>query len=142
MAAYFDRVRVVQNGIDFYEVPGNVKSSTYMWDNKLVAVNGFSQNHQISGYICGNGEGSVVITVNLQSDKAPIDYQAIDFDNNPMSLQLIIPKSNYGSDVYAKSSTFLIPNVRFGSQSNDTPNEGTAATITYHFLCPTPGRWL
>jgi hypothetical protein len=138
---YFDRFRVEINGQDLGGKPGNVVSLSVSRDGGISWVEGFSENHQISGTILGNKKVIFRITINLQSNTLPIDFSSFDYDANEVNLLLIAAAGNYGTDVYKGGNVYVLPNVAWAN--DDMPASlGVNVKNDLVFYVRSPDFWL
>lgn len=138
---YFDRFRVKINGQDIAGKPGNVKSLSVSRDGGISWVEGFSQDHTVSGTVLGNKKVIFRITINLQSNTLPTDFSAIDYDSNQVNILLFAAATNYGNDVYADGNTYILPNVAWAN--DDMPASlGINVTNDLVFYVRSQDHWI
>ncbi len=112
---YFDRFRATINGVDMFQKPGNIVSLSVSRDGGLTWVEGFSQDHTVSGTVLGNKKVIFRITANLQANSLPVDFSAIDYDNNTVNIMLIAAAGNYASNVYSGGNIYMLTNVAWAN---------------------------
>lgn len=112
---YFDRFRALNNGVDMFNKPGNVTSVSVSRDGGLTWVEGFSQDHTVSGTIIGNKKVIFRISANLQADSLPVDFSIIDYDNNTVNIMLIAAAGNYAKNVYAGGNIYMLTDVAWAN---------------------------
>lgn len=112
---YFDRFRATMNGVDMFGRPGNIVSLSVSRDGGLTWVEGFSEDHNVSGTTLGNKKVIFRITANLQANSLPVDFSAIDYDNNTVNILLIAAAGNYANNVYAGGNIYQLSDVAWAS---------------------------
>ena len=127
---YFDRFRVLLNGLDFAGQPGNIKSLAVSRDGGLSWVDGMSQDHNPSGVLLANKHIIFKITENLQYNSEPIDFSAIDYSATSVDIILSAPNTQYvpqGGNVYENGSFYMLNTVAW---ANDAMSAHYGANVT------------
>jgi hypothetical protein len=141
VGVYFDRFKVQINNDVLGGKPGNVVSLAVSRDGGISWVEGFSEDHEISGTVLGNKKVMFRITINLQSNTLPVDFSTIDYDANDVNILLIAAAGNYSSNVYSGGNVFVLSQVAWGS--DDMPASlGTNVRQDLVFYVRGPTYWL
>lgn len=127
---FFERVQILVNNEIQLDSSGVFRVSV-TGSEMANRVNAFSPNHKISGVVRGNGEYEAIISEYIRYNVLPFDWRGIDYDTVAVSVALLYPSSNYGTNnVFTNSSQYLLlSNVYLDAQSPlDAPGVGQPVT--------------
>jgi hypothetical protein len=135
---YYDRYRVLQSGKPFAGVDGNIRDVEISTDGGVTFVDGMSQDHFSNGVLRGNTQTRLRITEYLQYNVEPADWESLDYELTPFSLQLCLPNSQYagqsnGNDVFNGGIILNVPRIYWDADAINT-SYGQATTRVNSFL--------
>lgn len=134
--AFFERVQIlVNNQIEVDS--GGLFRVTITGSENATPVNTFSPNHKISGATRGNGMYDAILAIYKRYNVVDFDWRGIDYDITSVSIALLYPSANYGTNnVFNNSKQYLLlSNVYLSDQSPlDASGVGQAVTNEVRFI--------
>lgn len=133
---YFERVLVLFNNNISLE-QDVVGKATTSGDQQVNAVGTMTSNHLNSGFVRGNAQYSLNLSIFQTSNGKPIDFTSIDYDNTLVTVALYCPAGQFGSNVFAGSKKYLLCTGLYLSTNDELEATGVGQPVTsnYNFKC-------
>jgi hypothetical protein len=146
LGSLFDRVNVTLAGQSIIgNSPAYVLGCDANMDGQLVAVNGFSANKLVTGFVTGNKQIDVSIELALVSSEAPPRLDQLDYDNSNIQIALTAATGNYlttdNEDVYNGGWMLIFIGTAWGSMGWSFPGSGQNAKMPAHFKAINAYLW-